>query len=167
MNRYRICLTPLVVSILIISSATIAFCQPEKTFQTKYADIHYSDDKDLEGFIWRLGGGPRAEVLSDKALASSRVDRIVSRVEAILDMWPGSLKLEIYLHRGLLESGRVAEYVHRDKSIHISVDNVNDGIFAHEVAHAIINKNFGAMLPSKMQEILTQYVDKYLWNDYY
>lgn len=154
------------IAILIIITPSLVFSQAENKFQTKYTTIYYNDQKDLDDFIWRLGG-QKMEALNDTALASSRVDRIISRVEAILDMWPGNMKIEIYLHRGLLKSGKMAEYVHKDKSIHISVDNVTDGIFAHEIAHAIINKNFGMQLPSKVQEILGQYVDKYLWNDYY
>ena len=41
------------------------------------------------------------------------------------------------------------------------------GVLAHEVAHAIINQYFAVPPPSKVQEILSQYVDKHLWGDYY
>ncbi len=139
---------------------------PEKKFTTRYATINYSEDKDMDDFIWRLGG-QKLEFTNDTALASSRVDRIIDRVENILDMRPGSFTVQIYLHRGKLEGGRIAFYEYKSKVIHISVDNVTDGVFAHEAAHALIHHNFGTLLPSKMQEILTQYVDKYLYNDYY
>lgn len=139
--------------------------QSEKTFITKYSTIHYSEDKDLDDFIWRLGG-QRIDFSIDKTLASNRVDRIVDRVKAILDMQPDKFKIDIYLHRGPLDKNKVAYYEHRNKSIYISVDYTTDGVLAHEVAHAIISQYFTPPPPSKIQEILTQYVDRYLWSDY-
>ncbi|MFA6078657.1 MAG: hypothetical protein WC779_02805 [Candidatus Omnitrophota bacterium] len=138
----------------------------EKKFTTRYAAINYSEDKDMDDFIWHLGG-QKLEFTNDTALASSRVDRIIERVENILDMRPGNFKVNIALKRGKLEGERVAFYEYKTKTISISVDYATDGVFAHEVAHALIHHNFGTLLPSKMQEILTQYVDKALYNDYY
>ncbi len=106
------------------------------------------------------------EFPADTGLASNRIDRLVERVETILDMQPKNFKINIYLHQGLLESQKIAFYDYKTKSIHISVDYASDGVTAHEIAHAIINYHFSSPLPSKMQEILTQYVDKYLWSDY-
>ena len=81
-------------------------------------------------------------------------------------MWPQNFNIDIYLHRGELQLNKVAYYEHKTKTIQISIDNVSDGVFAHEVAHAIISQYFSSPPPSKAQEILTQYVDKYLWSDY-
>jgi hypothetical protein len=134
-------------------------------FNTKYAAIHYYEDKDINDFIWHLGG-KKFEFSSDVGLAQNRIDRIIERVETILDMWPKSFSINIYLQRGDLELNKVAFYNNKTKSIYVSIDNVSDGVFAHEVAHAIINQYFSSSPPSKTQEILTQYVDKYLWSDY-
>lgn len=138
--------------------------QSDKIFKTHYTTIHYAEDKDLEDFIWRLGG-QRIEFSTDTALVSNRVDRIVERVKTILDMYPKKFSVNIYLHRGSLEPDRVAFYEHKTRSIHVSVDYMSDGVFAHEIAHAIINQYFVSAPPSKIQEILTQYVDKYLWSE--
>lgn len=119
----------------------------------------------MDDFIWRLGG-QRLEFLNDRRLASNRVDRIVERVEDILDMRPKGLKFNIYLHRGQMEESKVAFYDYKTKAIHVSIDYISDGIIAHEIAHVVINKYFVSPPPSKIQEILTQYVDKYLWSDY-
>lgn len=134
-------------------------------FKTKYTAIYYDQKKDIDDFIWRLGG-QKTEFSSDTALASSRVDRIVERVVNILDMWPKKFEVKVYLHRGRLDSDRAAYFDPKTRSIHISVDDTSDGVFAHEIAHAILNHNYNNVLPSKMQEILTQYVDKYLYSDY-
>jgi predicted metal-dependent hydrolase len=156
----------LTILVLLAIYPAIVHAAPEKTFTTRYATIYYSEDKDMDDFIWRLGG-QKLEFTSDTALASSRVDRIIDRVENVLDMRPGNFKVSISLHRGKLEGERIAFYEYKTKAIHISVDNVTDGVFAHETAHALIHHNFGMLLPSKMQEILTQYVDKSLYSDYY
>jgi len=144
---------------------SLAFAESQKIFQTKYSKIHYAEDKDLSDFIWRISG-KRFEFSTDTAFAQNRVDRIVERVETILDMWPQNFNIDIYLHRGELQPNKVAYYEHKTKSIQISIDNVSDGVFGHEVAHAVISQYFSSPPPSKAQEILTQYVDKYLWSDY-
>lgn len=164
MNRS---LTSLIVILAILNFSQNLFCETTNTkvFQTKYTRIHYTEDKDMDDFIWRLGG-QKLEFSGDTSLASNRVDRVIERVENILDLRPEGFKIDIYLKRGVLESDRIAFFEHKTKAIYISIDNVSDGIFAHEVAHAIINKSFWSPLPSKVQEILTQYVDKYLWSDY-
>jgi hypothetical protein len=146
-------------------SPLLAFAQNEKTLLTKYAVIHYAQDKDLSDFIWRISG-IRFEFSTDTNLTQSRIDRIVERVETILDMWPKNFHIEVYLHREELRPNKVAYYEHKTKSIHASIDNASDGVFAHEVAHAVICQYFSSPPPSKAQEILTQYVDKYLWSDY-
>ncbi|MBP7055570.1 MAG: hypothetical protein KBB52_01790 [Candidatus Omnitrophica bacterium] len=159
----------IILPITIFSAITIfqeaVFCASGKEFTTRYTTIHYNEDKDMDDFIWRLGG-QKLEFSHDRALASSRVDRIIDRVRNVLDIQPAKFTVDIYLYRGPLESGQPAFFEYKTRSIHISIENVTDGVFAHEVAHAIINFNFGPALPSKVQEILTQYADKYLWSDY-
>jgi len=154
-----------ILTFLIVSAASVSAVEEEKTFPTKYTLIHYAEDKDLDDMIWRLGG-QRLEINRDSVLASSRVDRLVERVEAILGIWPGELKINIYLKRGDMQANNVAYYEYKSRAIFVNVEKVTDGVLAHELAHAIINQGFNSLLPSKMQEILTQYVDKYLWSDY-
>ena len=163
MKRISSCLILLSVLALFASSSLSAAVDHE--FKTNFTTVYYSDEKDMDDFIWRLGGR-RMELAADKELVSNRIDRLVERVETILDMQPKDFRIKIYLHRGLVDSGRVAFYDYKTKSIHISVDYATDGVTAHEMAHALINYHFQTPLPDKVQEILTQYVDRYLWNDY-
>ena len=72
------------------------------------------------------------ELPQDTALANSRIDKVIERVETILDMQPKNFNVDIYLHRGKLEPNRVAYYENRAKSIHISIENSSDGVLAHE-----------------------------------
>lgn len=148
-----------------MSSPFLALAQSEKVFKTKYSTVYYVADKDLSDFIWRIGG-TRFEFSTDTNLAQNRIDRIIERVETILDMWPKNFNIDVYLHKEELQPNKVAYYEYKTKSIHASIDNVSDGVFAHEIAHAVISQYFSSPPPSKAQEILTQYVDKYLWSDY-
>jgi hypothetical protein len=155
----------LTIPVITLFGFSPAFAQSEKIFQTKYSKIHYAQEKDLSDFIWRLSGR-RFEFSTGSNLAQNRIDRIVERVEAILDMWPNNFNIDIYLQRQELQFNKFAYYEHKTKSIHVSIDNASDGVFAHEIAHALISQYFSSPPPSKAQEILTQYVDKYLWSDY-
>jgi len=139
--------------------------ESHKIFQTKYTTIYYADDADIDDFIWRLGG-QRLEFVQDPALASHRIDRLVDRVQAILDMWPAHFRIDVYLYRGPLSAQETAYYEKGVKAIHISVDYASDGVVAHEIVHATIDQYFPTPPPSKIQEILAQYVDKNLWSDY-
>ena len=152
-------------SLIFLSSAAYAACECGMEFSTKYSMIQYPDYKDMDDFLWRLGG-EHVDFLNNPQLASSYIDRIVDRVQTILGVIPRNLRFRIYLKRGQLEGDKVAYYDHKTKSIYVSVDYATQGVLAHEIAHAIIDNYFPSSAPSKIQEILSQYVDKYLWSDY-
>lgn len=148
-----------------MAGVSTGFAESSNIFKTKYTTIHYKEDKDLSDFLWRLGG-TRIDFARDKDMASNRVDRIVERVETIIDMRPKDLNIDVYLQRGDLKYNEVAFYQYKTNAIYLSVDKTSDGVFAHEVSHAIVNRYFTTPTPSKIQEIITQYVDRYLWSDY-
>jgi hypothetical protein len=160
----RLFITHLIVLLLLVCSARVCDAA-EQTFKTKYTTIHYKDDKDLDDFLWRLGG-TRIDIIRERELASNRVDRIVERVEAIVDMRPKDLNIDVYLQRGDLKYNEIAYYGKKAGGVYISVDKASDGVFAHEITHAIVNKYFMSSAPSKVQEIISQYVDRYLWSEY-
>lgn len=155
----------LIVPVMLLNTPVIASSQTDKIFRTKHTIVHYMDDKDINDFIWRLGGG-KFEFSEDTGLASTRIDRIVDKVKTILGMWIKTPGINVFLKRGDLKENRAAYYDDKTGAIYISVENASDGVFAHEVAHAVINMYFASPPPSQVQEILTQYVDKYLWSAY-
>lgn len=153
------------LALITIFFAAVAFAETEMSFSTKYSTIHYSEYSDMDDFIWRLGG-ERVDFLNNSQLASSRIDRIVDRIQSILGIIPRDLRFNIYLRRGMLEGDRMAYYDYKTKAIYASVDYASQSVIAHEITHAILNKYYPSQMPSKIQEILSQYVDKYLWSDY-
>lgn len=154
---------PLIL-VAILCSLPQAFSQVYKTFETDYATIYYSQSSELSDFLWRIGRlrlGPAV----GSPLAKSRVDRIVEQVERTLDMYPENFHIDIFLHSGY-KDGDIAFYSDRTKSITIFADRVTDGVLAHEIAHAVMNAYFKSPPPSKIQEVLCQYTDKHLWQEY-
>ena len=150
--------------IIFLLVAPQAYALGEKVFNTSYCDIYYETDQAFSDFFWRISG-KRLSFDEDLNFARSRVDRIVDRVQAILDMYPDGLRIKITLYPEYKE-GNIASYSNKENTIKVYADKVTDGIFAHEVGHAVICAYFDIPPPSKMQEILTQYVDKQLWTDY-
>jgi len=158
----------LLIPVFLLGIAAHSFPQDSSVnvyiIKTKYCDIIYGDKKDLGDFLWRLSG-KRFELAQDMDLAKTCVDRIVERVEDVLDMKPLSFHVKIQILPDY-ESGSIAVYSHDDKTITVYSDRITDGILSHEMAHAIICNYFIHPPPPKMQEILSQYVDKHLWDDY-
>lgn len=149
--------------VFLLSSKT--FAEDFKTFKTQYTTIYYSNSQELDAFLWRAGGLKNVDLEQQGPLAENRVDRIVQQVEAILDMYPERFHVDMFLYPQYKE-GFIAFYSHSTKSITIFVDRVTDGVFAHEMAHAVINSYFPTPPPKRIQEILTQYVDRHLWEEY-
>ncbi|MBF0215490.1 MAG: hypothetical protein HQL30_00690 [Candidatus Omnitrophica bacterium] len=136
----------------------------ERDFDTSYCSITYPDTKTLGDFFFRIGGR-RFNFEDDTALARSRADRIIDRVMAILGMYPKNFKVRVRLYSEY-SLGSIASYDSKTDVVTVYANKVTDGVFAHEVAHAVICKYFHPNPPGKAQEILTQYVDKHLWDDY-
>ena len=152
-----------------------------KSVGTKYATICYANEKGLQRFTKSIGKG--SSFFSDgsekdPSETGKKVDSLVERVSRLLDMHPFDLYINIYVYQNHNEIERaythmttlgvfgripIAFYSHKNRTIHVSVENISAGILAHEIAHAVINFYFPEPPPERMQEILAQYVDKHLW----
>jgi hypothetical protein len=134
------------------------------TLKTRYATIHYQSPKDLSEFTWRISG-QRIEFPADLNTGDHSVDRIVDRVQSILDMYPNSFGVVINLLVSYT-SGDIAAYDKKSRTIEVYADRVTDGVLAHEISHAVIDAYFESTPPDKVHEILSRYVDQHLWSDY-
>jgi len=152
--------------ILAVSLANIAIAFPEeyKTFKTDHTSLHYAQDSLLSDFLWRIGG-LKFDQNVEASLAKSRVDRIIERVQTVLDMYPEDFHIDIYL-TAPYKDGNIAFYSETTGSITVYVDRVTDGVLAHEIAHAVMYEYFEVPPPRKVQEILARYADLHLWQDY-
>jgi hypothetical protein len=148
-----------------------------QNYSTLYATVYFEKLDDLYRFTRNIGSGisflgesPERNPL----LAKKRVDKIVDKVMSLLDMRPADFHFSIYLCRttaefetayrrlGIKSDVPAAFYSHLNRGITVSLEDINDGMLAHEIAHAVICAYFGAPPPARMQEVLAQYVDSHL-----
>ena len=56
----------------------------------------------------------------------------------------------------------IAFYSPRDKTVYVSVSDVELTVLAHEIGHVIIDFYYGMATPQKIHEVLAQYVEEHL-----
>ena len=153
----------LLIVMLFLFLPSHSFADFDKTLETKFTTIHYTGEREVCDFFWRMTG-KRLTLLDNVDLVKNRIDELVERVEALLDMYPAPFHFEIQL-KPYFTGGVIANYSHKTRMIIVALDRVTDGVLAHEMAHAVINAYFPVSPPEKAQEILAQYVDKHLFEE--
>jgi hypothetical protein len=160
---------------------------PDITWQeieTAHTVIHYQSLEDLKKFNAKLDYGPEQWNL-DRRLSSSRlvspveivkekVDALYERVQEILDMHRKIPRVTIKIYRGrpqLTEAySRIykdechfrAWYIYEKNTVYTNVEDLKEGILAHELAHSIIDHYLLIRPPVQTAEILARYVDDHL-----
>ena len=151
--------------------------------ETRYAVIRYETLKDLKKFDRKIDYSPGESSLkslfspsgSKNAIDSIKikVEALFRRVQEILDMRGKIDKVNISLYRkkrfdavyyrlaGIKRRVR-AWYIFESKIIYLNIDDVHEGILAHEMAHHIIDHYLRVRPPRATAEILARYVDKHL-----
>lgn len=167
------------IAVILMTGAASAYDAPQKTLETKYAELYFRDDDALRSFGRQIGAisfFSRDESRTAE-LVAAQLEDIVSRVRRRLDMYPDGLRFKIRIYPTHLEiqavymtfdinaKAPIAFYAHAARSIYVSLEDVNDGVLAHEIAHAVISIYFVTPPPARMQEILAQYVDRHLWDE--
>jgi hypothetical protein len=160
---------------------------PDITWQeieTAHTVIHYQSLEDLKKFNAKLDYGPEQWSL-DRRLSSSqldspveivkeKVDALYERVQEILDMHRKIPRVTIKIYRGrpqLTEAySRIykdechfrAWYIYEKNTVYTNVEDLKEGILAHELAHSIIDHYLLIRPPVQTAEILARYVDDHL-----
>jgi hypothetical protein len=157
---------------------------PWVTLETKYTIIRFLKAEDLDTFsssmdfdqkFWGL-----KQLFSDKSPGtvheevSAKVDNLYERVQEILDMRKKSPKIfiNIYPDRNALDLAYYhiyqsknnirAWYIFDSNTIYININDIHEGMLAHEMAHAIIDHFLLVRPPSASAEILSRYVDAHI-----
>ncbi len=103
-----------------------------------------------------------------------KIDLLFEKVQLLLDMGEEmrDVNIRVYANADELHAAYAkifnkpgderAWYVFKYNTVFINVQDVHDGVLAHEMAHAIIDNNLEARLPRASAEILAQYVDRHL-----
>lgn len=159
---------------------------PGESIETRYAIIRYQSPEDLERFndridyspgewgITRLFSRDTSDDLPDRI--TKKVDALYERVIDMLDMRKRLKKVTIHICRDKkelnatyrrlynAESPYRAWYIYENNTIYVNVDDLNEGILAHEMAHSIIDHFLIIRPPEATAEILARYVDSNLFD---
>jgi predicted regulator of amino acid metabolism with ACT domain len=180
-----ICVTFLLVSPWVVARGAAEDNKAWKEIETKYTIIRYQDLKDLKkfnrkvkyplgesGLTWLFSGGGSVN-LTDKL--KKKVDATYRRVQEILDMRKRMKKVTINIYQNKKQLRSVyykiymkecrirAWYIYEYNTIYISVDDLHEGMLAHELAHSIIDHYLTVRPPPATSEILARYVDSHLF----
>jgi hypothetical protein len=171
-----------VVVFIFVVCCVIATAGPAKagTLETRYATIIYDNDDllrefnkgvRLQGLSYLMGGRSNLTVADE---VRNKVDIIAERVQMVLEMYVKTLKFKIVLLSSVREVRRVyRERYGRDanfisffspgeRTIYLSTDDVELRIFAHEVAHAVVDQYFRVSPSVKIHEMLAKYAETHL-----
>lgn len=149
---------------------------------TQYATISYEREDILRQFNNRVSFGRISYLLRNKAGATTedevknKVDLLIERVEAILDMHPDDFKIRIVILPTTADIKRaikstssqdadlVAFYTPKGKTVYVSVSDIRLGVLAHEFGHAVADAYFVVAPPPKIHEVMAQYVELHLYD---
>lgn len=144
--------------------------------KTRFTTIVYADEKLLHEFndeiFFRRGylfPSRRKQSLTLYDDVAEKLDAIIERVELTLEMFPGDLKFTVTLlpdaeavqriYKGNYHKSvdYIAYYSPKEKTIYLSVKDINLTVLAHEIAHAVVDHYFEVPPPVKIHEMLAQH----------
>ena len=148
--------------------------------KSRYTTIMYNSEDQIREFNNEVSLGSLSYLMRNRGSITigdevkNKVDVIIERVESILEMYPRELKFRIVLLPSDNEVqaifrkkyGRDADYIAfyspGDKTVYISVKDIELTVLAHEIGHVIIDFYYGMATPRKIHEVLAQYVEEHL-----
>jgi hypothetical protein len=155
--------------------------------ETRHTIIRYQSSRDLNNFDKKIDYSPvpssglnwlnssTSGNNSRKDKIKKKVDAIYRRVQDILEMrkrMKKKVKINIYQNSNQLkkayfniykEEGKYrAWYIYELNTIYININDLHEGMLAHEMAHSIIDHYLTVRPPSASAEILARYVDSHL-----
>jgi hypothetical protein len=167
---------------ILIGLTLVVFCSASSgsELKTRYATILYQNEDHLRRFNKEIPLGSLSYLLRGKKSITTddeirnKIDVLIERVEAILEMFPKDLKFSlsllssddevqgVYRSKYARNADYIAFYSPGDRTIFVSVKDIDTGILAHEIAHVIIDLYYGMSTPTKIHEVLAQYVETHL-----
>jgi len=157
-----------------------------QSIETKYTIIRYQSLADLEDFDDSIDYYPGEwgfkRLFSSKSSRMTvnlikKVDALNLKVQQILDMRKRMKKvtINIYHNKNQLHTAYYkiygnpckvrAWYIYEYNTIYINIDDVNERLLAHEMAHYVIDNYLSVRPPRNAAEILASYADKHLYDE--
>jgi hypothetical protein len=163
-----------------------------QTLKTKYLELRYQDPGDLKQFDRQIrfsevktsgvsgfftgSSKSSGSLTSFEQRLADKLDQLFEKVQLILDMRkPITVKVQLYPDQAALHEAYFkiykkkrqlrAWYIFEYNTIYLNVQDLSDGMLAHECAHAIVDHYFDARPPRATGEILARYVDAHLFKE--
>ncbi len=153
-----------------------------QTANGQNAVILYQDTEDLVNFNSKIKypaqSAKQPDILKAPARAvTEKVDVLFERAQDLLGMhgFVNQIKIRLYKDRGQLEKAYYdiykaknnvrAWYTHKELTVYIQLEDLHEGMLAHELAHAVIDHFLMVPPPPETAEILARYVDRKLHAD--
>jgi len=175
-------LTPLLRMFVLLFLSCLCMQTPVYAHElvSRYAVIQYEKEELLREFNRELLLGSLSHLMRYKKSLTwqdeikNKVYIIVERVILVLDMRPAEVRFKIVLlptEEDVQQIFRtkynkkvdyIAFYAPKDKTVYVSVSDIRIGVFAHELGHLIIDLFYGTTTPSKIHEVLAQFVETHL-----
>jgi hypothetical protein len=181
---YALCLFLSFLGRTILVQAEISKIQWQ-VLETKHTIVHYRSSSDLRRLNQEVDFSPGSWGLKGlfakpgphelRSQTKKMLDALYERVQEILDMRKRMkpVVIRVYstkqqLHTAYHEIyGKPCQmrawYIYETNTIHVTVEDLHEGILAHEMAHAVIDHYLLVRPPPTTTEILARYVDSHLF----
>ncbi|MCJ7773698.1 MAG: hypothetical protein MUP22_11275 [Desulfobacterales bacterium] len=157
-----------------------------QSHETKYTIIQYKSAKDINKFDKSIDFSPDKFSIKGLFIAgdsndpmgsiTQKIDALFEKVQQILDMRKKIKKVTINIYPDEKQFHEAyynitwtkclvrSWYLFEKNTIYINVNDIHEGILAHEMAHSIINNYLDVRPPRATAEILAVYVDQHLFD---
>ncbi len=148
--------------------------------ESRYATISYSDMKELRKFNDELYMGKLRSQIKQRGSDSvedevaAKIDFIVEKVMAVLDMFPANLKFSITIHADEsqvqqdfkriyhIDVDYIAFYSPSENRVFYSADNANLRVVTHEIGHVVAENYFTVSPPQRIHELMAQFAEQHI-----
>lgn len=173
------------LTLCISTFAGISEAGVKQIVRTRHTTLEFNSAEDLERFNSKikyadssfssLFSSPSHEEIKRKLV--KKVDKLFEKVQLILDMRKEMkpVKVRVYSNKQELcaafqkifrkKCGVRGWYLYEFNTVFLNVDDVHEGMLAHELGHAIIDHFLTVRPPRATAEILAKYVDKNLFEE--
>ena len=175
MRNLRVCGFIAFLIVFSLLSGTVA-----QAASSRYFTVRWNDPKILRTFNDNLMIGRLSRFMQKKNIVTvedevyAKLDVIVEKAQLVLDMYPKSIKVTVvllpdskavsavYLQKYGKSVNHIAYYSLSEKTVYVSVDDVNLRVIAHELGHAIVDHYFQERPPYQIHELMAQFTEKHI-----
>jgi len=147
---------------------------------SRYFTVRWNDPQVLRKFNDNLMIGRLSRFMQNKNIVTvedevyAKLDVLLEKAQLVLAMYPNNMKVTVvllpdrrtvsavYLQRYGQKADNIAYYSLSEKTIYVSVNDVNLRVISHELGHAIVDHYFKERPPYHIHELMAQFVEKHI-----